>query len=238
MNKKQVNQINMLQATCLILTTPHNAAITAGVPAFTRGLAALQGSLNVLSALGQAQGSPLTGIAMDKERLQRSLVNRTLIVAGAAGACAFEATNHTQAQQFKVSETGLLRLRNTILDDTAQNIHDHAAAMLAADPAKAAEYNLTALSLADLQSAITAYGSTLGTPRAAIATRVATTEAIIAEVTRARLNLKNVLDRLIVPFETTHPAFTAAYHAARKIVDSGNRRATAASGPAAGPSIG
>jgi hypothetical protein len=67
----------------------------------------------------------------------------------------------------------------------------------------------------------------LGTPRAAIATRVATTEAIIAEITRALLNLKKVLDRLIVPFESSHPAFTAAYHAARKIVNAGNSHAQA-----------
>jgi PAS domain-containing protein len=71
------------------------------------------------------------------------------------------------------------------------------------------------------------YAVMLGTPRAAIATRVATTEAIIAEITRALLNLKKVLDRLIVPFESSHPAFTAAYHAARKIVNAGNSHAQA-----------
>jgi hypothetical protein len=227
MTKKQVNRINMLQTTWLILTTPANAAITAGLPAFVRGLSSLEGSLNVLSALTQAQGSPITGITLDKSRLKQSLVTRLLIVAGAAGVYAHELNNHTQAALFKVSESGLKRLRDSLLDDTAQNIHDHAAELIAADPAKAAEYNLTAENMTALQSAITAYGSTLGTPRAAIANRVAITEGLSAEISRALHNLKNVIDRLIVQFEPTHPAFTAAYAAARKIVNSGNHHAPA-----------
>jgi len=84
-----------------------------------------------------------------------------------------------------------------------------------------------------LDGFFTAYGSTLGTPRAAIATRVATTEAIAAEIDRAIDNLKMIIDRLIVQFESSHPAFTAAYAAARKIVNAGNRHAatTAAAVP-------
>jgi len=225
----------MLQTTWLILTTPANAAITAGLPAFVRGLSSLEGSLNVLSALTQAQGSPITGITLDKGRLKRSLVSRLLIVAGAAGAYAHELNNHTQAALFKVSETSLNRLRDSLLDDTAQNIHDHAAALITADPVKAGEYNLTPISLTALQSAITAYGSILGTPRAAIATRVATTEAIAAEIDRAIDNLKMVIDRLIVQFESSHPAFTAAYAAARKIVNAGNRHAATTAAAAVPP---
>jgi hypothetical protein len=131
------------------------------------------------------------------------------------------------------TESSLITQRDALLDDTTQNIHDRAALLVAADPAKAAEYNLTPAALADLQSAITGYAAMLGTPRAAIATRVATTEAIAAEIDRAMDNLKRVLDRLIVQFESSHPAFTSAYHAARKIVDSGNSHAGAAAPPQA-----
>jgi hypothetical protein len=232
MTKNQVNQVNMLQTTLLILTSPTNAPITAGLPAFMRGQSALEGSLNVLSALTQAQGSPITGIAMDKNRLKQSLISRALVVAGAAGAYAHEASNHTQAALFQTTESSLRNMRDSLLDDTAQNLHDRAAELVAADPAKAAEYNLTPMSLTALQSAITAYGSTLGTPRAAIATRVATTEAIAAEIDRAIDNLKKVIDRLIVQFDSTHPAFTAAYAAARKIVNSGNTHAATAAAAA------
>jgi hypothetical protein len=240
MNKNQINQTNMLQATMLILNSPENAAITGAIPAIVRAQNALEGSLNLLGALTRAQGNPLTGISLDKARLKRSLVNRALAVAGAAGALAHEAGNQTQAAAFLVTETSLITQRDALLDDTTQNIHDRAALLVAADPAKAAEYNLTPAALADLQSAITGYAAMLGTPRAAIATRVATTEAIAAEIDRAMDNLKRVLDRLIVPFESSHPSFAAAYQAARKIVNAGNSHAgpAATTAPAAGPSVG
>ena len=100
-----------------------------------------------------------------------------------------------------------------------------------ADAVKTADYNPTPATLTALQSAITAYESTLGTPRAAIASRVAITAAIPAEIDRALDNLKNVLDRLIVQFQADHPAFTTAYTAARKIVNSGNSHTPPAAVP-------
>jgi len=231
MTKDQINYANMFQTTDLILTKPENAAIVASLPAFVRGQASLHGSVNLIGALAQAQGSPLTGITLDKDRLQLSLINRLVIVAGAAGAYAFEAKNHTAAAKFELKVGVLKNLRDGLLDKTAQGVHDEAAALVTADPVKTAEYNLTPAVLTDLQSAITAYGSTLGTPRAAIASRVAVTAAIAAEIDRALANLKNVLDRLILQFQADHPAFTTAYAAARKIVNSGNSHAAPAPAP-------
>lgn len=228
MNKEQINHVNMFQTTLLILLAPDNTSIYAGLPAFVRGQASLGGSVNLLSALAQAQGSPLTGISLDKERLKLSLISRLLIVGGAAGAYAFEKSNHTLAAKFDIKEGALKNLRDALLDEAAQGVHDAAAALVAADPATAEEYNLTPAVLSDLQSAITGYASTLGTPRAAVANRVAITAAIAAEIARADANLKHVLDRLILQFHADHPAFTAAYDAARKIVNAGNSRATPA----------
>ena len=168
-----------------------------------------------------AQGSPLTGITLDKCCLKLSLL---MIVGGAAGVYAYELGNQTLATKFEVTESALKALRDALLDETAQGIHDQAAALVAPDPAKTAEYNLTAAALTDLQSTITAYGSS-GTPRDAIASRVAITAAIGAEIELALANLKNVLDRLVVQFTAEHPAFAAAYTAARKIVNAGNTHA-------------
>jgi hypothetical protein len=222
MTKDQINQINMFQTTALILTKPENAAITASLPAFVRGQASLNGSLNLLGTLAQAQGSPLTGITLDKDRLKLSLVTRLMIVGGAAGVYAYEKGDQTLSAKFAVVESTLKSLRDNVLDETAQGIHDQAAPLVSADPTKTGEVGLTPAVLNDLQSAITAYDSTLGTPRAAIATRVVVTAAIAAEIDRTLENLKNVRDRLIVQFEADHPAFTAAYAAARKIVNSGS----------------
>ncbi len=222
MTKDQINKINMFQATHLILTAHENAAITSGLPAFVRAQTAHAGSINVLAALAQSQGSPITGITLDKDRLKTSLVSRTLIVAGAAGSFAFEVGNRTLAAKFEAKEGALKNLRDSLLDDAAQVIHDEAAALVTADPVKMAEFNLTPTVLADLQSATTAYSSTVGTPRAAVAGRSGITEAIAAEITRADANLQNILDRLILQFQADHPAFITAYATARKIVNAGS----------------
>ncbi len=115
----------------------------------------------------------------------------------------------------------LKNLRDSLLDDAAQVIHDEAAILVVADPVKMTEFNLTPAVLADLQSAIIAYSSTVGTPRAAVAGRSGITEAIAAEITRATANLENLLDRLILQFQADHPTFTTAYATARKIVQAG-----------------
>jgi hypothetical protein len=226
MTKDQINQANMFQTTNLILLTPAHIAIYSALPAFVRGQLSLNGSVNLLSALAKAQGSPLTGITLDKDHLKNSLISRLVIVSGAARVYAHELNNQTLVAKFNAKEGILENLRDALLDEAAQGIHDQATALVAADSGKAAEYALTSVVLDDLQSAITAYASTLGTPRAAVASRVAITEAIAAEITRALGNLKNVLDRLIPQFDAAEPVFTAAYATARKIVNAGNTHET------------
>jgi len=231
MTKDQINKANAHQATNLVLTDATFRLIWAGLPAFARGQASLEGSINLLAALAQSQGTAIKGITLDKERLKNSLVARTLIVAGAAGSYAFETGNQTLAAKFDVKEGGLKNTRDSLLDDAAQVIHDSAAGLVAANPTRLAEANLTSLMLADLQSAITAYSATVGTPRAAVAGRSGVTEAIAAELKRADANLENILDRLILQFQADHPTFTTAYATARKIVNAGGSHSTSTTDP-------
>lgn len=219
MNNDQINKTNSYQATNLVLTAPANQPIWSVLPAFVRGQASLAGSINILAALAESQGTALTGITLDKDRLQASVINRTIIVAGAAGVYAFETQNETLAAKFDVTASGLQNTRDSLLDDTAQGVYDAAAPLVTANAAKLAEYGLTPAMLADLQSAITAYSATVGTPRAAVASRSAVTTAIEDEIKRADANLSNILDRLVPQFAADHKAFVDAYHAARKIID-------------------
>ena len=225
MTTGQINKTNMYQTTDLVLSDPVFQLIWGALPAFVRGQANLEGSINVLAALAQSQGTVLKGITLDKNRLKLTLVSRTLIVAGAAGAFAFESGNQTLAAKFNVNEGGLKNTRESLLDDAAQVIHDEALKLVTANPTKMTDYNLTPVMLTDLQSANTAYSATLGTPRAAIAGRSGATAAIAAEIEAADANLGNILDRLILQFAEDHPNFTTAYATARKIVNAGGGHA-------------
>jgi len=226
MNNGQINKTNAYQATNLVLTDENFALIWNDMPAFVSGQVSLAGSINVLAALAQSQGAVLKGITLDKNRLKLSLITRTLIVAGAAGSFAFEAGNQTLAAKFAVKEGELKTMRESLLDDAAQAIHDEAEKLVTANPAKMLDYKLTPILLADLQSAVTAYSATLGTPRAAISGRTGITAAIAAEIERADANLENILDRLILQFAADHPAFTTAYASARKVINAGGGHST------------
>lgn len=221
MEKRQTNIINMYQATNLILTAPANAPVWANLPAFTRGQTRLTGSLNILNALVQSQQTALSGIAVDKDRLKQSVIARVLIVAGAGGGYAFEANNATLSARFDTAQGRLENLPDIQLDDIAQGIHDEALALITAQAPTLAEYGLTPAVLDDLQSAITAYGAAVGTPRAAISSRTAVTAAIAAEIRRASATLNELLDRLMLQYRADHSAFYDAYQSARKIVDLG-----------------
>src|SRR5207302_4203923 len=104
MKKDQVSTTNMFQATNLVLIDPANHPIWSGLPAFVRGQTSHAGSINILASLAQIQGTPLTGITADKDRLQLSVINRALIVAGQAGPYAFETGNQTLAAKFDIKE--------------------------------------------------------------------------------------------------------------------------------------
>lgn len=150
-----------------------------------------------------------------------SVVNRTAIVCGQAGPYALEAQNATLAAHFTFKQGVLENTRDAALDDLAQRVHDEAAALVAAQPAKMVEYGLKATGLADLQSAITAYSASLGVHTAASGRRVGITVAIAAEIDRADANLGDFLDRLILQFTVEHPQFVKAYQTARRIIDLG-----------------
>ena len=125
--------------------------------------------MNVLAALGQAQGASTTGITADKARLADSVINRAMEIGGAVAAYASGTGDATLQAQVTFSKSVLKDLRDAELDDRAQAVHDIAADLLAKHAAAMGDYGLTATKLTDLQSAITAYSAMVGSPRAAIA---------------------------------------------------------------------
>ena len=78
MKKRLTDKINSYSALKITLELPDNKPIWSALPAFQRGVTQFYGSMNVLAALEKAQGTPTTGITVDKSRLADSVINRTL----------------------------------------------------------------------------------------------------------------------------------------------------------------
>lgn len=217
MKKPQIDKLSNYQTLKLVLEDPAHKPVWTTHPAFLRGAERFYGSINVLAALAQAQGTPITGIAVDKDRLAESLIARTLVVSGAIAAWASETDNRTLFDRADVKEGELQKLRDAELDDAAQVQHDLALDNLAVMP----DYGLTNALLADLQSAITAYTPLVGKAYAERSKRKSVTDAIPDEFARADKILDEQLDRLVRQFETDHKSFVDAYRNARRIVQSG-----------------
>jgi len=85
------------------------------------------------------------------------------------------------------------------------------------------EYSVTEESAAMLDSLCGRFSSGSSAPRVAISERKAANESLDDLFGKADDILKNVIDRLMVPYKTSNPDFYSAYKSARKIVNYGIR---------------
>jgi len=185
MNKRQTDKITSYAALKITIERVESKSIGSELPAFERGTVQFCGSLNVLAALEQQQGMPTKGIAVDKNRLAESVINRALEIGGAVAAYASGIGDAKLEAQVSFSKSALKELRDSQLDDRAQAVHDIAAGLVAKGKAAMKDCGLDATKLTDLQSAITAYSAMVASPRAAIAGKAAITTAIDGEFARA-----------------------------------------------------
>ncbi len=79
--------------------------------------------MNVLAALERAKGAPTKCIAVDKNRLADSVINRTMEIGGAVAAYASGIGDETLQVRASFSKSKLRDLRDAELDDRAQAVH-------------------------------------------------------------------------------------------------------------------
>jgi hypothetical protein len=226
MNKRQLDKISSYQILRLVLEDAAYKPLWAPLPAFAKGVAAFYGSLNLLTALTQTQGTLLTGVTVNKGRLAESVINRAVLVAGALAAYASATGNRTLFAKADLRAGNLQKLRDAALDDAALALQDLAAAEFGPNAAKLAEYGLNATRLTELSSAITAYSAVVGKPFAERAKRKSATDAIPDELARIDQILSEQLDRLMPQF-AVYKEFVAAYETARRVVQSGGAKGSA-----------
>ena len=82
-----------------------------------------------------------------------------------------------------------------------------------------ADYDVSAATLTDFQSKITAYGGVNGKPRSARSNSRAAGELLKTEFAAVDRLLDKQLDGLMAKFKSSNPPFYAAYVAARDVVN-------------------
>ena len=218
MDRKQINQLNMMDAVDQVMTTYNgtwsgNAAVSGIVATYRSHLSAL----NLNDAL---QKTISTGVTLTKEQALAAMVSAAILTCNAGKAYASVAGNTALYAQMKHTKTEITKAANTDADDICQNIHDNLNPYIAS----MVSYGATAMTQTNLQNTITTYSAMIGKPRAQIAIVRNATLTIEQHFTALNNIFKDQLDGVMAAlYTTTNAPFYNEYVSTRVIVDIGHR---------------
>jgi hypothetical protein len=161
----------------------------------------------------------LAGVGADKENAEDTLIESLVKITAALSAYARRAKDNALAEQAKVNESGLRRMRDTDLVSKATAIHGIAAGVLT----NLADFGINQTMLTDLSAQISAFNTALGAREGGVAERSAARIALAELFNHADEVLKADLDKLIELVKKDAPQFYNAYYGARVIKDLGYR---------------
>lgn len=213
MTDPQSNQLDML----LVLRDYYNAhkpAIDA-VPILALNFPKVATNIAVINSNLAGQSANIKGVAQTKENLRNNLNELTFNVLGIARAWAVAEEDATLAEEFKVTESGLEKIK----DDTIAAYCTHRYGLVNDNLAAMADYGLTAATMTTWQDAITDYENAVATPREAINTRSTFTDNLKTVFDDTMKLLKDNIDPVMLNFKTSDPELYNGYVKARIIID-------------------
>lgn len=217
MTDVQENKASMYVAVLSVLG--EYAAVWGTIPAYVTAHDDFQASVDDIQQTQLIQEGNISGVTQDKTQARDQAIDAALPVASAVFAYASVTDNNALKSLVDYSPSELRRSRDSILANRLQIIHDAANDNIAALP----DYGIDAPALADYQTIIDNYASTMQNPRVAISTRAAATQGLVGLFEETDRILKEQLDKLTEQFKTSDPVFYAKYHNARIIIDLGHR---------------
>lgn len=159
------------------------------------------------------------GNTEEKNAKKKVLVKNIYTLAGQLDAYARTNGNVVLAEQSsnilktcrKVREFQLLSIASSLIDLLNGALED------------LADYNINAAKIAALTAQRNDFQTALDQKAVAVQTKIALNKDLRALFKEANLLMKTEMDRLMKPFENSHPQQYAEYLAARGIIDTGNR---------------
>jgi hypothetical protein len=240
MNDRVLNRINSAEKVAACLHKPEHLAIwqNQSPVAFTAKINLAAQKLTEIRKAGGKQELTTTGATADKDREEKELEDIAHTLGGALVACCADLDDLTAAAPFDLSLTQWRVLRDEQLLQKARALEAAIAALIAAQPVKAAEYGLDTLSHSQLNKEGNDFAAFIVAPDTAISSRAALTRSLrplLADLEQ----IHSVMDTLILQFKSKPggPALIAEYEQARFINDRGHGRppSPAPTAPKPGP---
>jgi hypothetical protein len=213
MTDKQSNKVDMYNAVGLFYTT-HQAVIdtvNARVTAFGR----LNTNRTALASAIGGQSIQTSGPTKDNQLMRANLNTLSYAILQPSAAWATVVENNTLRDQFNVSKSEL----KDIKDETFPDFCRERLTLVNNNLPALNDYGITAAITAVWAADIDNYDAALGRPRLAVITRSTKTQTIKTLISETGKLLKNVIDPLMVIFQTQDPELFDGYTKARIIID-------------------
>lgn len=235
MKDEFTNRLGAFRTTIDFLFAPANQPKWNGLPPvrFTALATDASGAVAGLEEFCQAQGSVITGAAVDKAKEEAELEGAAFVLGQAVAECYRALGNEADAAKCAFSLTGWRRMRDAALLANAREVIRIAGVLLAGpNAAAAAECGITAPGVAACQKEADDFATVISAPQQAIAGKKALTGLL-----RDRFNeveaIFGRMDGLVEQFPDK--VFVAAYHAARVVRDLGHGPGTTPPAPPTPP---
>ncbi len=197
-------------------------ATFAGIGAIAETLPELEDLLRQIHANTLLQSASTTGLTVNKEVQRQQMTELALELGNALAAYAVKIKNPELKNRIDFTRTDLNRAKDTEIDSLCELIAGEADRYLEALNA----YGVNAEKTAALRTALDAYGVAIGKRRLSQGTKVAATQELDRLFMEVDFRLREVLDRLMLPFQKSNPALYGQYQHARQVLDLGKGRRT------------
>lgn len=213
MTDDQSNQLDML----LVLKgfyTDNQVAIDA-IPILALNFPKIATNIAVINSNLAGQSANIKGVAQAKTNLRTNLNELTFNILGIARAWAVAEGDAMLAEEFKVTDSGLEKIK----DDTISAYCTHRYTLVNNNLAAMADYGISAATMTTWLDTINDYENAVASPREAINTRSTHTGNLKTVFDDTMKLLKENIDPVMLNFKTSDPELYNGYTKARIVID-------------------
>lgn len=190
-----------------------NESIVKTINKFSSGFATLQRHIDEIQLIGEAQNTDKTGLTIDKNKLKMSLITIAFKNANKLSILAKQTNNNTLLKEVGLNKSELLKLPEVSLKDQVQIIYDRVQANLQ----NLTEQDVTPDTQKKFLDTITAFNTSLSTPRSGIAERSKATQQLYSLFKSADATI-DIMDLAASSVRDEQPDFFNGYKASRTLV--------------------
>lgn len=191
-----------------------NEAVSKLIPKFMTHYANLQSAMNEIQIISEKQSVDKTGIAIDKNKLKKKLIELALKNSRKISAMAKFANNDSLLKEVRFNESDLVRVKEVRMLDNCKTIYDAGQANLGA----LGEYGITAETQKEFLDKITGFNNALETPRTGKGEKKKLTERLTVLFSSADSSIE-LMDFAVATVRDEQVDFFNAYKTNRRLVE-------------------